>query len=162
MGREIEHKFLLVSEAWRSEVVKSVRFKQGYFAGVSGVTPTVRIRIAGNEAFLTIKGKPVNLSRSEFEYEIPVADAEAMFKEFCGTRVIDKIRHYVPAGNGLMWEIDEYFGANAPLFTAELEVPDIDVVFDRPAWLGKEVSDDSRYSNGSLSRRPYGKWGLEQ
>ena len=155
MSVEIERKFLLRSDAWREGAGEGVALKQGYFTGVPGESPTVRVRIAGKQAFLTIKGAPDGLARSEFEYEIPLADAEAMLREFCGTRVMEKCRYTFPAGNGLFWEVDEYFGLNAGLFTAEIELPDEATPCPRPAWLGREVSGDPRYTNGALSREPW-------
>ena len=165
MGIEIERKFLLLNESWRSEVTTPPRtFVQGYFPKVQG-GPTVRVRIADDRAFVTVKGRAMGrekLERSEFEYEIPVADAQAMLEEFCGSRVVKKKRFLLPGSDGMTWEIDEYFDANAGLFTAEIELPDADTPFDRPHWLGAEVSDDSRYSNGSLSCRPYTLWKEEE
>lgn len=158
MGIEIERKFLLASDAWRAEAGMGVRMKQGYFSGIPGESPTMRVRIAGTRAFLTIKGRQVDLRRSEFEYLIPMADAEAMLQEFCGSRVVEKIRYTFPAGDDLLWEIDEYFGLNEGLFTAEIELPSPETAFTRPTWLGEDVSDDPRYSNGALSRRPFSCW----
>ncbi len=155
MAVEIERKFLLCSDAWRAGAGEGVTMKQGYFAWVPGESPTVRVRIAGKRAFLTIKGESNGLARNEFEYEIPTADAEAMLREFCGTRVVEKCRYTFPAGNGLFWEVDEYFGLNAGLFTAEIELPDKATPCPRPAWLGREVSSDPRYTNGALSREPW-------
>ncbi len=155
MGIEIERKFLLASEAWRADADEGVKMKQGYFSGVAGAT--VRVRIAGEQAFLTIKGRPSGLIRSEFEYPVPVGDAEAMLREFCGTRIIDKCRYHVPY-NGFVWEVDEYFGENAGLFTAELELDSAGTEFPVPPWLGEEVTGDSRYTNGSLSRMPFARW----
>lgn len=161
MGIEIERKFLLKDQSWRKEVSAPPRMlTQGYFPRPSGGA-TVRVRIADDCAFLTIKGRSrgeESLERSEFEYPIPVADAESMLKEFCGERVVKKRRYMLPAGQGLFWEIDEYLDANEGLFTAEIELPEADFSFESPAWLGEEVSGDSRYSNGSLSAKPYSLW----
>ena len=161
MGVEIERKFLLLNESWRqacSTPPKSLM--QGYFPKVQG-GPTVRVRVADDRAFITIKGRgrgEESLERSEFEYEIPVADAIAMMNEFCGSRVVKKYRYFLPDAQGFVWEIDEYLEENAGLFTAEIELPDAATSFERPPWLGEEVSGDSRYSNGSLSSRPYSLW----
>lgn len=157
MGVEIERKFLLASDAWRAAAGVGVRMIQGYFERVSEQSATVRVRIAGEQAFLTIKGRVKNFSRSEFEYVIPLADAEAMLREFCGTRLVEKCRYLVPFA-GSIWEIDEYFGENEGLFTAELELESEDAVFVSPPWLGREVSGIRRYTNGSLSRNPYRRW----
>lgn len=157
MALEIEKKFLLKDDSWRSQTVSQCRMTQGYVPA-SGVT--VRIRISDSGAFLTLKGKPdEKFSRSEFEYSIPVSDAEDMLKEFCGTRVVDKTRYIVPAENGLVWEIDEYYGLNDGLFTAEIELPAPDTPFDTPPWLGDDVTGNPAYTNGALSRNPYTLWG---
>ena len=153
MALEIEKKFLLKNDSWRKDVTSSCRITQGYIAA-SGVT--VRVRISDNGAFLTLKGRPdANFSRTEFEYPVPESDAKAMLAEFCGTRIVDKIRHFVPAGNGLIWEIDEYLALNTGLFTAEIELPSPDTAFDIPDWLGDDVTGDPTYTNGALSRNPY-------
>lgn len=157
MAVEIERKFLLASEAWRAAAQPAVRMLQGYFAQAPG-GPSVRIRIAGKRAFLTVKGQLRNFSRSEFEYEIPVADANAMLREFCEGRYVEKFRFLVPF-EGFVWEVDEYLGDNAGLFTAELELEDENTQFPLPSWLGEEVTGDRRYGNGSLSRNPYRNWG---
>ena len=157
MAQEIERKYLIKNMLWKHQTVRSVRMTQGYFPA-SGVT--VRVRIAGESAFLTIKGKSNEFFvRSEFEYSIPVSDAQKMLSEFCGSRVVDKIRYYVPADGGMVWEIDEYLGLNEGLFTAEIELPSPDTVYSFPEWLGEDVSDMQEYSNGSLSKRPYTQWG---
>ena len=157
MALEIEKKFLLKDDSWRSQIVSSCRMTQGYIPS-SGVT--VRVRISESGAFLTLKGRPdENFSRSEFEYPIPLSDAREMLGEFCGTRVIDKTRYTVPAGDGLVWEIDEYYGLNAGLFTAEIELPAPDTPFAAPPWLGEDVTGNPAYTNGALSRNPYTQWG---
>ncbi len=156
MALEIERKYLLKNMQWKTQVVRSVRMTQGYFPS-AGVT--VRVRIAGADGFLTIKGKSDEFfARSEFEYSIPKEDARRMLDEFCASRIVDKIRHYVPAGGNLVWEIDEYLGLNEGLFTAEIELPSVDTVYSVPDWVGEDVSDKPEYSNGSLSKRPYSLW----
>ncbi len=156
MALEIERKFLLSSEDWRGTADGGTRMIQGYFAtGYEG--PTVRVRIAGECGFLTIKGRMNGISRSEFEYEIPREDAESMLREFCASRLVEKVRFLVEY-EGFTWEIDEYSGRNAGLFTAEIELPASSTPFARPPWLGQEVSLDRRYSNGSLSVIPYSEW----
>ena len=155
MAIEIERKFLVKSDSWRQSVVSSTLMKQGYLGGAAA---TVRVRQTDKTAFLTIKGKANGISRAEFEYEIPVADAQAMLADMTVGTCVEKIRHLVPAGNGLFWEIDEYLNANAPLFTAEIELPAEDTVFDIPDWLGTDVSENKNYTNRSLSRAPYSTW----
>ena len=161
MGIEIERKFLLKDESWRKEVSEAPKsLTQGYFLRAPG-GPTVRVRIADSAAFLTIKGRSKGeegVERSEFEYQLPLKDASAMLDEFCGSRVVKKHRYILPAENGLYWEIDEYLDANLGLFTAEIELPDASASFVMPPWLGEDVSNDSRYSNGSLSTNPYCRW----
>ena len=155
MAIEIERKFLVASEAWRSDVVSSAVMSQGY---LGGGTATIRVRRTGNGAFLTIKGRAEGLARAEFEYPIPMEDAEAMLNTMSVGTIVRKIRYIVPAGNELVWEIDEYLDDNAPLFTAEIELPTPDTPFEIPAWLGDEVSDNKNYTNRSLSRAPYSTW----
>lgn len=154
MSREIERKFLLAGDTWRSGVVKQTKIVQGY---LSATGTTVRVRVAGEAAFLTLKGQVKGISRDEYEYRIPLRDA----RELLGWSVaapVSKIRYLVPAGSGLRWEIDEYLGLNAPLFTAELELPEPEAEFLRPEWLGAEITGDYRYSNRSLSLHPYSTW----
>ena len=109
-------------------------------------------------AYLTIKGKAAGLTRSEFEYSIPAAEAREMLATLALDPPVEKIRYIVPAGNGLCWEIDEYLGKNAGLFTAEIELSDPDEKFEKPSFLGAEITGESMYSNGALSRRPYKSW----
>ena len=154
MGVEIERKFLLADDSWRLSAGTGIRMVQGYLAGGSG-SPTVRVRIAGERAFLTIKGKAASdgISRSEFEYEIPVADADLMIRTLCGSRIVEKTRFLCGR-----WEIDEYHGLNAGLFTAEIELDSPEETFEIPSWLGREISFEPEYTNGSLSKRPYTTW----
>jgi adenylate cyclase len=155
MAQEIERKFLVSGDSWRKEVVSSSRIIQGYLTAAG---TTVRVRVRESEAFLTIKGKAVGITRSEYEYQIPVNDAREMLEKLALDPPIDKTRYIVPAENGLFWEVDEYYGVNAPLFTAEIELPAEDTPFALPKWLGREISDDSRYTNRALSRKPYSLW----
>ncbi|MGB5640624.1 MAG: CYTH domain-containing protein [Sedimenticolaceae bacterium] len=155
MGTEIERKFLLQSDAWRDEVRDSVRLVQGYLA--RGDRSAIRIRIKGDEAELNIKKTLDGINRLEYEYQIPVADAREILDQVALKPLIDKTRHHVVRGNHL-WEIDEFYGDNAGLVVAEIELGDADEDFDRPAWLGEEVSLDQRYYNSNLSELPYTKW----
>jgi CYTH domain-containing protein len=149
MGTEIERKFLVTSGSWRAGAGPGIRLRQGYLhAG----TPVVRIRQAGELAFLTIKG-PGLLARAEYEYPIPPEDAEAMLASLCPPPIIDKTRHRL-ALDGLTWEIDEFAGHLAGLVLAEIELASPDEPFARPAWLGPEVTEDPRYQNAALSRAP--------
>ena len=155
MAIEIERKFLVKSDAWRKGVVSRTLMKQGYLGGGAS---TVRVRQTDTAAFLTIKGKANGIARTEFEYEIPVADAQTMLSDMTVGSIVEKIRYIVPAENGLVWEIDEYLNANAPLFTAEIELPDADTAFELPDWLGEDVSENKNYTNRSLSKAPYSSW----
>ena len=155
MAIEIERKFLVKSDTWRHSVVSSTLMKQGYLGGGNS---TVRVRMTDKTAFLTIKGKANGISRAEFEYEIPVSDAQAMLSDMTVGTSVEKIRYIVPAENDLFWEVDEYLNANYPLFTAEIELPSADTEFAIPEWLGEEVSDNKNYTNRSLSRAPYSTW----
>ena len=134
---------------------KSGRIQQLHKTGLSG---SLRVRLLENQAFLTIKGKQSGLVRNEFEYPIPPEDAREMLSLLSAYPPVEKYRHIVPAENGLVWEIDEYLGDNAPLFTAEIELPEPDTEFDSPEWLGAEVSGDGKYTNRSLSRFPFSLW----
>ncbi|HEX7375283.1 MAG TPA: CYTH domain-containing protein [Steroidobacteraceae bacterium] len=155
MPVEIERKFLVSGDAWRRSVSRSERFGQGYLA----TTPSssIRVRLGEGRAWLGIKGRVVGMSRAEYEYEIPVAEASEILRDYCADGRLEKIRHWVGAG-GREWEIDEFLGANAGLVVAELEIESEAAEFERPAWLGREVTDDVRYYNASLARQPYGGW----
>jgi adenylate cyclase len=165
MGIEIERKFLLRDERWRGEVERSVRMAQGYLndhaAVASGAQQaSVRVRLAGDDAWLNLKSREAGPSRQEFEYAIPPADAEALLR-LCTGGIIDKTRHYV-RHEGALWEIDEFAGANAGLVVAEIELPAVDAPFARPAWLGDEVTDHVRYYNLALAARPFREWTHEE
>ncbi|MCQ2379904.1 MAG: CYTH domain-containing protein [Victivallaceae bacterium] len=162
MGCEIERKFLVADDSWRRDAASTMRIVQGY-ARVpdGGELSTVRVRIIdGIRAYLTIKGRHANFARSEFEYEIPLSDAADMLAEFCPGRMIVKNRSIVPAGE-LKWEVDEFLEGNCGLVVAEIEIPSPDSDFERPPWLGKEVTQDKRYGNGYLSRNPFTTWHAE-
>lgn len=154
MALEIERKFLVKDDRWR-EGADGVAFKQGYLQ--ADPECAVRIRIAGPRAMLTIKGQPRGVTRLEFEYEIPLADAEAMLASLAQKPFIHKTRYTVPYG-GNPWEVDVFEGENAGLVVAEIELPAPDAPFERPPWLGAEVTDDPRYLNANLIRAPYRTW----
>ncbi len=155
MALEIERKFLVRSDAWRGEVVTRELLRQGYLN--SGAQCSIRARIAGEHAWLNLKARKSGMTRLEFEYPIPVADANQILDELAQGPILEKYRHKVPAGE-LVWEIDEFLGANAGLIVAEIEVPSEDTEFERPAWLGEEVTEDERYYNFNLARHPYTQW----
>ena len=154
MGKEIERKFLVKNDAWRG-LVTGVLYRQGYLCGVK--ERTVRVRVAGEKAFLTIKGLTVGATRAEYEYEIPVTDAQAMLDHLAEKPLIEKIRHKIPYG-GLTWEVDEFLGDNAGLIVAEVELAGEEQSFSKPHWVGEEVSDDPRYFNSNLARHPFQQW----
>jgi len=153
MPDEIERKFLVTSDAWRAGP-PGVRICQGYLT--RDPQRTVRIRLAGEKAFLTIKGETSGISRKEFEYAIPPDEARAIL-DLCLPPLLDKIRHEREHG-GHVWEVDEFLGINAGLVVAEIELKDADEAFEQPAWLGREVSDDPRYFNACLAERPWPEW----
>jgi adenylate cyclase len=156
MGIEIEHKFLLANDDWRQSVQKSVRYKQGYLC--SHPTSSIRIRIADNQAWLNIKSATIGTQRLEFEYGIPLADAEEIIATLCDKPLIEKTRHFVP-NDDLTWEIDEFEGDNQGLVVAEIELSKAGQSFPKPAWLGMEVTHDLRYYNNNLALNPFNKWG---
>lgn len=154
MGREIERKFLVSRDAWRPGFDPKP-MRQGYLA--FGPPVSIRVRVSGGGAFLNIKQSTLDISRDEFEYEIPAEDAEFMLANLCAGRLIEKTRHHVRHG-GLVWEVDVFEGANAGLVVAEVELEDAGQPVDVPPWAGPEVSGDPRYLNSSLAQRPFSTW----
>ena len=155
MGQEIERKFLVDGDAWRS-LAQGTRYRQGYLSTVK--ERTVRVRTIAEKGYLTIKGVSKGIARAEFEYEIPVDDANALLDGLCERPLIEKDRYKIPFG-GLTWEVDEFFGDNAGLIVAEVELESADQAVDTPPWIGLEVSADPRYFNASLIANPYRNWG---
>lgn len=153
MPAEIERKFLLADDSWH-DGSPGVRIAQGYLS--QDPERTVRVRIAGESAWLTIKGRSEGITRAEFEYEIPLDEAKALL-ELCLPSVIDKTRHRIPFG-GHEWEIDIFHGENEGLVVAEVELEDEAVSPEIPSWIGVEVSSDARYFNSCLAVTPYAKW----
>ena len=153
MGVEIERKFLVLNNDWRT-LGTPVNYAQGYLTA-DGIR-TVRIRIAGEEGFITIKGGSNGISRLEFEYPIPVLDALEMLR-LCAIPVIQKFRTKIDY-KGKIWEIDEFEGDNKGLILAEIELTSEDESFDIPPWIGQEVTGDLRYFNSQLSVRPFRSW----
>ena len=157
MALEIERKFLVAGE-FKSLAVSHSRITQGYISSASG--RTVRVRIRGDKGFLTIKGPSGlgGLCRFEWEKEIPVSEAESLMA-LCEPGVIDKTRWLVPAGDGVhTWEVDEFHGDNDGLVVAEIELRSEDDEFEKPSWLGEEVTGDRRYYNSMLAKRPFRTW----
>ncbi len=153
---EIERKFLVTSEAFKKEAFTQNRITQGYLSSVS--RRTVRVRIKGNKGFLTIKGisNESGLSRFEWEKEIPVEEAQQLM-HLCERGIIDKTRFEVKMGNHI-FEVDEFYGENEGLIMAEVELNSETETFEKPSWLGKEVTSDKRYYNSYLSKNPFKDW----
>ncbi|MGR8930931.1 MAG: CYTH domain-containing protein [Gammaproteobacteria bacterium] len=159
MALEVEHKFLLANDDWRNEIDHSEHYKQGYLS--SSPLSSVRVRISDRHAWLNIKSATIGTHRQEFEYEIPLNDANTILDELCHKPLVDKMRHFVRHG-GHVWEIDEFMGDNAGLIVAEVELSQIGECFQKPTWIGIEVTDDLRYYNNNLSKNPYKNWMSEQ
>jgi adenylate cyclase len=155
MAIEIERKFLLANNNWRDKVSHSVIYKQGYLS--SQATSSIRVRISDKQAWLNIKSVTIGTQRAEYEYEIPLADANEILTNLCLKPVIEKTRHFVTHENHL-WEIDEFDGENSGLIVAEIELQSVDEFFVKPDWLGDEVTQDVRYYNNNLAREPYSQW----
>ncbi|MFI0348675.1 MAG: CYTH domain-containing protein [Chthoniobacterales bacterium] len=153
MSTEIERKFLVIGDAWRHNATGKA-YCQGYLS--RDVNATVRVRVEGNKACITVKGPIHGISRSEFEYSIPVADAIAM-QELCKTPLISKTRYRIPYENHV-WEVDEFHDENEGLVVAEVELDHENEQIEIPPWIGLEVSNDRRYCNSNLSINPYKSW----
>lgn len=154
MAIEIERKFLVKGEQWRTLAVGKV-YRQGYIATHNGTT--VRVRLVGNQGYLTLKGFRIGVSRAEYEYPIPAADAQEMLDNLCDRPLIEKIRYTIQWA-GLIWEIDEFTGDNQGLILAEVELTAESQIIELPDWIDQEVSDDSRYYNVNLVRYPFSQW----
>jgi len=153
MGKEIERKFLVTGEAWRTGEKK--RYRQGYLS--LDEKRTVRVRTTPEKGYVTIKGPGKGATRNEFEYEIPKTDAIELLESLCVKPLIEKDRYRV-SHRGLMWEVDEFFGANQGLVIAEIELESEDQALDKPDWVGEEVTGDERYYNVNLVAKPYTSW----
>jgi adenylate cyclase len=155
MGLEIERKYLINLAEWQLvEKPYGNSLRQGYMVKEPG--KTVRIRITNQQSFITIKGKSKGATRAEYEYEIPRSDAEELLIGFCED-IITKIRYDIEFA-GKTWEVDVFFGDNAGLIIAEIELKSEDEAFEKPTWVGQEVTHDKRYFNSNLSVHPYTKW----
>ena len=155
MGTEIERKFLVTNDSWRAASTGS-RYSQGY---ISTTQPghSVRVRIAGSRAYLTIKGPSQGLSRAEFEYEIPLDDAQEMLETLCDRPLIEKTRYCLPIGR-VVWEIDEVIGENAGLVVAEVELKNAERPVEIHEWIGQEVTGDPRFYNKSMVKKHNTQW----
>lgn len=154
MATEIERKFLVQNDDWR-KLASGTFYCQGYIC--SEKSKTVRIRIIGKQGYLTIKGPSVETAREEFEYPIPLKDAQAMLDNLCDRPLIEKTRYKINHG-GLVWEVDEFSGENQGLIVAEVELNQVSQVITLPDWIGSEVSHDPRYFNSNLAKHPYSQW----
>ena len=154
MGLEIERKFLVTSDAWRATADAGAVMQQGYLCREPG--RTVRVRLAGDRAWLTIKGVTVGIARPEYEYSVPPADAAELLV-LCEPVIIAKTRYRV-CHAGHTWEVDVFAAENEGLITAEVELDREDATVDLPDWVGAEVSAERRYHNSQLSRRPFTCW----
>jgi len=155
MPVEIERKFLVNGDSWRPGVRRRDLFRQGYVAG--GETCSTRVRVAGDRAWLGLKGRVRGATRLEYEYPIPLEDGNSILEQLCAGGRIEKWRHWVPYA-GHEWEVDEFLGDNAGLVVAEIELDDEGEAFERPSWLGAEVTHDLRYFNTHLADRPWRTW----
>lgn len=154
MGKEIERKFLVNGDGWRG-LAEGVAFRQGFLS--TAPERVVRVRIAGDQGTLTIKGVTEGFSREEFEYVIPLEDATTLLDKLCQRPIIEKTRHKIIYA-GSTWEVDEFVGENAGLILAEVELTHEGESFQAPPWLGREVSDDARYFNANLVQYPFTRW----
>lgn len=155
MATEIERKFLVKDESWRDTNPPGTRYRQGYLS--SAKTCSIRVRVAGERAYLNIKSATLDVTRTEYEYAIPVQDAEEMLSAMCEGGLIEKTRYLVEHA-GHTWEVDVFEGDNAGLVVAEIELTDANESFALPAWAGEEVSHDPRYYNVCLVDHPYKDW----
>lgn len=159
MGIEIERKFLLKNDNWKSLVSQSFVMRQGYLqSGLdASQKSSIRVRISNKQADINIKSVDLGMVRQEFEYTIPLHDAEQILQTLCGDTIIAKTRHYVPYASHL-WEIDVFDADNKGLIVAEVELEHVDEIYEKPEWIGDEVTDDERYYNISLLKQPFTLW----
>ncbi len=155
MAIEIERKFLLKNEQWRELVFKSIRYQQGYLN--SDANSSVRIRTSDDTAKLNIKSATIGSQRAEYEYTIPMDDAQELLATLCHQPLVEKVRHLVKIAEHI-WEIDEFSGDNAGLIVAEIELSHVDEDFIKPDWLGKDVTEELRYYNNQLCKHPFKEW----
>lgn len=154
MPTEIERKFLVKGDEWR-QLGTGTLYRQGYIPTENGTT--VRVRLVGESGYLTIKGLSVGIARAEFEYAIPVADAQQMLDTLCEPPLIEKTRYRLDI-EGILWEVDEFAGDNQGLIVAEVELTEETQHLVLPSWIEREVSDDPRYYNVNLAQNPYSNW----
>ncbi len=155
MASEIERKFLVRDDGWQRDAAPGVTIRQGYIGASEAAS--VRVRISGDQAWLNIKGATLGISRMEFEYPVPVADAEQILEALCIRPLIEKTRHLIDYA-GHRWEVDVFEGDNHGLVVAEIELDSENERFEKPPWASEEVSMDPRYYNASLAKRPFSMW----
>lgn len=155
MAIEVEHKFLLANNDWRKQVSHSVKYRQGYLSSLA--TNSIRVRVSDSQAWLNIKSATIGNQRFEYEYEIPMQDADEIITNLCKRPLIEKTRHFV-AHDKHLWEIDEFDGDNEGLIVAEIELSKPYEVYVKPSWVGQEVTHDLRYYNNNLVIHPYSEW----
>lgn len=154
MAIEIERKFLLKDDSYQG-LVKGIKCRQGYI--YSDQKTTVRVRTMDNLGYLTIKGATNTIAKLEYEYEIPIEEAQELLDTLCQKPLIEKTRYKIPF-EGFIWEVDHFFGENEGLIVAEIELESENQPFTKPSWIGKEVTGDSKYYNASLATTPYNTW----
>ncbi|GAB4297290.1 MAG: CYTH domain-containing protein [Thiohalomonadaceae bacterium] len=159
MATEIERKFLVKTDDWRATADAGTAYRQGYLVGAKQAS--VRVRIEGDHARLNIKSATLGVTRQEYEYAIPLADAAAMLDTLCEKPLIEKVRHHVQFG-GRVWEVDVFAGDNAGLVVAEVELEAEDAPLQLPPWAGREVSHEPRYYNVCLVKHPYKDWTADE
>ena len=152
MGVEIERKFLVINANYKKLATPS-HCIQGYISN----EPLIRVRIIDDRSYVTIKGNSTGITHSEYEYEVPTSDANSLLTEFCSTPIIEKYRYKIMIGRSL-WEVDEFLGDNLGLVVAEIELIHENDIFDRPDWVGDEVSLETKYYNHNLTTHPFSKW----
>ncbi|RLW69842.1 MAG: adenylate cyclase [gamma proteobacterium symbiont of Stewartia floridana] len=155
MALEIERKFLVINDKWKESVISEAVIKQGYLATTEQAN--VRVRVDGDEANINIKGRTVGISRREYEYPIPLDEAQELLDHLVSGAAIDKVRYKVRCGEHI-WDLDLFHGANQGLVMAEVELGREDEAFVMPAWAGEEVSGDTRYYNANLVKHPFCEW----
>jgi adenylate cyclase len=155
MSREIERKFLVLNDRWRRFVTRSVRYRQGYLNHEKHCS--IRVRTSDDRAWLNIKSVTIGAERQEFEYEIPIQEAHEILNTLSRKPLIEKTRYFVETGNHI-WEVDVFEGENSGLVVAEIELEDPEERFEKPVWVGEEVTDDPRYYNTNLTANPYRCW----
>lgn len=155
MAHEIERKYLVVNDSWRDDADEGTYYRQGYLIGAEKAS--VRVRIEGQQANINIKSATLGIRRIEYEYAIPLDDAEELLEQLCEKPQIEKTRYHVSVGDHL-WEVDVFEGDNKGLVVAEIELSHEDEPFKLPGWAGKEVSNDTRYYNVCLAKHPYKEW----